>query len=380
MAEALRSLGEFLERAVVARPRERARLLPAARALDRALRELRTDVQRAGWTPALRPTRELANLYFAFAAVFFHARALVAADWLAGADDRTTAVGARLAGNARARADALVGRAGPRLVAVAPAIAAARRELSPDALRRRGADGPLAALAWLERLDEALQVLADVVATAGLAAPGDPRERAIDAPPRGDPRRHVRGARRRPPEPRTAAIARPSEWRRANSPARASRGRETLPAMREWFYRASNAGPDAARTRIFADDFGFICRSAFADAEHVQMIANVAKVDFGDVIHLYHVDDQGGSSLGAFRVVGPHRHPRGELFGAAVPKTKLRTVAEGPLREALSRPDSGYAVDPRLREYCGWPVIREDRHSPSYTRDLFVGRNTLVPR
>lgn len=150
--------------------------------------------------------------------------------------------------------------------------------------------------------------------------------------------------------------------------------------MQEWLYRASNARADSTSTKEFADEFGFICRTAFADVAHAQMIANVAKVDFGDVVHLYFVDGEGsGRSLGAYRVVGPHRHPRGQLFGAAVPKTKLRTVADGPLREAL-KDDSGYAVDPRVGEFCGWPVVPDEHVSPSYLRELFTGRNTLVPR
>ncbi|MDC0722420.1 hypothetical protein [Nannocystis bainbridge] len=148
--------------------------------------------------------------------------------------------------------------------------------------------------------------------------------------------------------------------------------------MQEWLYRASNAKADAAKTQTIVDDFGFICRSAYADVANAQMIANVAKVDFGDIIHLYFIDGEGGGrSLGAYRVVGPHKHPRGALFGAAVPKTKLRTVADDELRDVL-RPD--YAVDPRIGEFCGWPVIRDEQPSPSYVKDLFSGRNTLVPR
>jgi hypothetical protein len=147
--------------------------------------------------------------------------------------------------------------------------------------------------------------------------------------------------------------------------------------MQEWLYRASNAKADSTTTRHFAEDLGFVCRTAFADAEQAQMIANVAKVDFGDVVHLYFVGEDGGQALGAFRIVGPHRHPRGRLFGAAVPKTKLRTVADEPLREALR--DAGYAVDPRLGEFCGWPVIHDEHPSPTYHRELFPGRNTLVP-
>lgn len=149
--------------------------------------------------------------------------------------------------------------------------------------------------------------------------------------------------------------------------------------MREWLYRASGAkaGPEA--TRELADQFGFICRSAFVDADKEQMIANVGRVDFGDVIHLYFVDDAGGRSLGAFRLVGPNRHPHGEYFAGAVAKTRLRRVADGPLREELQRHD-GYERDPRLHEFCGWPVIVEELKSPSYARDLFPGRNALVLR
>lgn len=149
--------------------------------------------------------------------------------------------------------------------------------------------------------------------------------------------------------------------------------------MREWLYRASSAktGPEA--TQELADKFGFICRSAFAEAAKEQMIANVGKVDFGDVIHLYYVDEAGGRSLGAFRLVGPHRHPHGEYFGGAVPRTRLRRVAVGPLQEQLQQVE-GYEPDPRLQEFCGWPVVQEERSSPIYVRDLFPGRNSLVPR
>lgn len=147
--------------------------------------------------------------------------------------------------------------------------------------------------------------------------------------------------------------------------------------MQEWLYRASDAGASADETRALADEFGFVCRSAFADAAQSQLIANVARVGFGDIIHLYFADAKAGQSLGAFRVVGPNRHPNGAQFGAAIPKTTLRRVAAGALRERL--PES-YKVDPKLGEFCGWPVVREERSSPSFLRELFPGRNALVPR
>lgn len=149
--------------------------------------------------------------------------------------------------------------------------------------------------------------------------------------------------------------------------------------MQEWLYRASDAKAGADATRALADEFGFVCRNAFADAEQPKLIANVANVRFADIIHLYFVDADGGRSLGAFRVVGPNRHPNAEHFGAAVPKTTLRRVAAGSLRDRL-QDLPGYEADPRIGAYCGWPVVREERSSPSFVRELFPGRSALVPR
>ena len=75
--------------------------------------------------------------------------------------------------------------------------------------------------------------------------------------------------------------------------------------MQEWLYRASNTKANADDTRELVEHFGFICRSAFVDDTKTQMIANVGKVDFGDIIHMYFVDASGGRPLGAYRVVAP---------------------------------------------------------------------------
>jgi hypothetical protein len=155
---------------------------------------------------------------------------------------------------------------------------------------------------------------------------------------------------------------------------------DTHLAMQEWLYRASNAKADLEATRGLVDRFGFIHRSAFADTTKKQMIANVAKVGVGDIIHMFFVDDSGGRPLGTYRVVAPFRHPTGSLFAAAVPKTTLRRVVDPELREQLK--DAGYEPDPQIGEFCGWPVIadEEDHRSPSYLAALFPGRNALVPR
>lgn len=144
---------------------------------------------------------------------------------------------------------------------------------------------------------------------------------------------------------------------------------------REWLYRASPAREDLENTRAIVRDFGFICRSAFADAAKAQWIPQVKNVGFRDVIHLYFADAGGGEAIGSFSVVSPHHHPRRELFGAAVTGAMtLRTVVDPALIELL-RPR--YAPDPKLGAFTGWPVIAAEGRTPSYDSRLFPGQNAL---
>jgi hypothetical protein len=147
----------------------------------------------------------------------------------------------------------------------------------------------------------------------------------------------------------------------------------------EWLYRASGAleGPDV--TRELATEFGFICRTAYTEGTET-LIAHVASVDFGDVIHLYFAGPTSGTLLGAFRVVGPVKHPHPEFFGKAVHKTKLRTVLDGPLKDYLAEKATGYTADPTLKLFTGWPIVPEETRSPSYIKEMFPGRNALVKR
>ncbi len=133
----------------------------------------------------------------------------------------------------------------------------------------------------------------------------------------------------------------------------------------------------ADETRRLAEEDGFIYRNAFAEGLQ-KMIANVSSVDFGHVIHLYFVGPGGGELLGAFRVIGPFKHPHPEWFGKAVTQTTLRTVIGGPLKERLDA--SKYEPDPQLKVYCGWPVVPDETRSPAYIRELFPGRNSLQAR
>lgn len=149
--------------------------------------------------------------------------------------------------------------------------------------------------------------------------------------------------------------------------------------MQEWLYRASTAKAKSAETWGIVKRFGFIHRSVHTNAAKAQRIANVGNVAIGDIIHLYYLGDSGGGRvLGVFRVVDPKDHPQPALFAAAVSETALYTVGGAELREQLKRAD--YEPDPRLGEFCGWPVVREERDSPPYAVALFPGRNSLVLR
>lgn len=147
--------------------------------------------------------------------------------------------------------------------------------------------------------------------------------------------------------------------------------------MKEWLYRASTAQAKSAETWTIVRDFGYLHRSVYANASKAQRIPNVMNVAIDDLIHLYYVGDNGGRPLGVLRVVDPKDHPRGDQFGAVVPETHLWTVV-GP--DLLARlPGVGYERDPKLGEYCGWPVVRAEGRSPPYAATLFTGHNSLVP-
>ncbi len=148
-----------------------------------------------------------------------------------------------------------------------------------------------------------------------------------------------------------------------------------LRKQQEWLYRASPAREDRERTTAIVRDFGFICRNPFADAAKKQWIANVQKVDFRHIIHLYFIDGDGGAAIGSFRVIAPKNHPRLAHFASAVEGAPaLRTVAQGDLAEFLRM---GYTPDPRLGVFCGWPVVLAETSGPAYDPGLFPGQNAL---
>jgi len=156
--------------------------------------------------------------------------------------------------------------------------------------------------------------------------------------------------------------------------------RDTVWAMQEWLYRATPAKAKSAETATIVKKFSFIHRSAHTDAAMPQRIANIANVAIDDVIHLYFINESNvGRPFGAYRVVAAGDHPQTALFAAQVPGTALYTVTGDEFRERLRV--IGYGPDPKLGEFCGWPVVPGPQgSSPVYTAALFPGRNSLVLR
>lgn len=191
MIDALRLLADALDRVYAEPGPDRAQRHATARALDRKLRDVRSEVQGAAGGVPLPPVRDAARLFLAFAGVFFHARPLV----LSGPRGLTSpqlprarATAERLARRARGLADALAGaprradvhedmseRAGER----APrggGPATDRSDVHEDMLEQAGSkdvpedmpEGP--DLRGLGRLAGALQAFEQAVEDTGIAA------------------------------------------------------------------------------------------------------------------------------------------------------------------------------------------------------------------
>ncbi|WP_169796416.1 FUSC family protein [Chondromyces crocatus] len=166
MADALRDLGDYLNDTVVERSASRADLLDSTRALDRKLRDVRADIQALSGGPPLRTSREMARVFLPFSAVFFYARTLVDAEWLAASDPEggcVRAAGHRLADNARALAEALEGRGGEAITPGARTLEAGQKDLTDAEARLWGSGSAGAALKWLERIDASMVLLDRVV-------------------------------------------------------------------------------------------------------------------------------------------------------------------------------------------------------------------------
>lgn len=173
VAEGLGMLADHLERSLV--PHAPGEQLASARAIDRKLRELRAEVQRASGAPSLRLTREMARLFVAFSSAVFHARPLVHAGDLTHAEPPLRSALTRLANTARSLADQLAEHSTDHAIRAAQTAAIAASdppapaapindEISPN---HDGERWPVQRS--LARVDEALRVLARVLAVSGLA-------------------------------------------------------------------------------------------------------------------------------------------------------------------------------------------------------------------
>ncbi|MDC0721513.1 FUSC family protein [Nannocystis bainbridge] len=170
MVEALGLLADDLAVVYTLPGPERASRRAAARALDRKLRDVRTEVQNAAGAVSLRAGRETSRLFFAFATVCFHARPLLLFDPRAldeVAIARAHAVALRLADRARGLADDL---------------AAGRPPAAPRAMGSADASDP--ALRGLARLDHAMSKFARVARETRAPRTKAHEPRPAVAPPR----------------------------------------------------------------------------------------------------------------------------------------------------------------------------------------------------
>lgn len=150
--------------------------------------------------------------------------------------------------------------------------------------------------------------------------------------------------------------------------------------MTHWYYKATTDRVSRERTEELLIKHGFVCRSAYNERANGTFAFNshVQDVDFGDVLHMYYVQDGRPTVLGSFEVVGPNRHPHADQFGAAVKATKLVQVAAGSDLLRVLQGMVGYDVDPKLGSFTGWRVVPSVTKTPDYDLTRFPGQHVLV--
>ncbi len=146
--------------------------------------------------------------------------------------------------------------------------------------------------------------------------------------------------------------------------------------MVEWVYKATDKKVDYAATMILAEKRGFICRSAHN--REGAWIGNVRDVRVGDLIHFYYKRPNADArAIGSFEVVTPASHPRPDLFGERLNESDLWTITAPSFVAELTKL-GGYAPDPRLDVFVGWPIQRRGV-APEYRDAMFPGMGTLHP-
>jgi uncharacterized protein (DUF433 family) len=158
--------------------------------------------------------------------------------------------------------------------------------------------------------------------------------------------------------------------------------------MREWAYKVTAKKVSEQDTGHLAIDLGFLARSAYRrmrDGAPGGRINNVAKVEPGDILHVYYVTGRGPAQMGSFRVLASagDRFDRVWADGDAALVRVHDVEANVALLDLLrKRPPvgEGYRHDPKLDAFTGWLVQRlPDRAQPQFDDLDFPGRNTLVP-
>ena len=138
----------------------------------------------------------------------------------------------------------------------------------------------------------------------------------------------------------------------------------------QWAYRCTDEGTDRIRTEGFLRDHGFLWRTLHnVDGDRV---GSVKKIEVGDTIHVYFMEEGKPQYLSAWLVETP-RDPGDEEAIA------IEAVRDGPLFDELV--EAGYPVDPVVGYFTGFHV-RKDDYASQPTKPRWVGRHqiTEVPR
>lgn len=174
-ARVLSAVCAHLEAAVVRRSKEAdpAHLLDSTRALDTSLRDLRTAASPLTGR-LVRFAPGIARMVHSVSVLVFSARHLVPGrGFLDGREELRELIreaGIRLAHNARTLARSLERGEAPEIVPASTLIEKARRSLVGEETVRRGPASPAVMLHWLERVDDALNLLAATASPSSLHA------------------------------------------------------------------------------------------------------------------------------------------------------------------------------------------------------------------
>ena len=156
--------------------------------------------------------------------------------------------------------------------------------------------------------------------------------------------------------------------------------------MAEWIYRATEETADRPTTLESLTRHAFLCRTAYRPQNILgiwQLVANVRRVSFGDVIHVAFSWDNAGTTaydaLGSF-VVLDTLHPDHDDYVNDANNGQLtlfKVRPKGPLEAWLD--GTTYERDPRLNVYTGWHVKEIEGPKIRFNAGMFPNQGALHP-